>query len=132
MIIKFSKINASQIYFRLKDIWGCEKFSKCRAFIKLKKKTNVEHFFHFLMLNVFSIKELFNKPLEIQWNITGTLPGKLKLFWALSYKILPPEITKTSESAVLGSNLGAIESMWNSVVFYDFVNFWNCQLLSFG
>ena len=99
--MKFSKINASQIYFRLKDIWGCENFSKFRGFIKLQKKTIVECFFHFLMLNLFSIKELFNKPLEIQWNITGTLPGKLKLFWALSYKILPPEITKTSEIAVL-------------------------------
>ena len=49
------------------------------------------------MLNISSITELLCKPSEIQWNITGTLPGKLKIkFWGtLSYKILPPEITKT-------------------------------------
>ena len=44
------------------------------------------------------MKELLHKPSEIQWNITGTLLGKLKrkISWALSYKILPPpEITKT-------------------------------------
>ena len=44
------------------------------------------------MLNISSIKELLHKPSEIQWNITGTLSGKLKrkISWALSYKILPP------------------------------------------
>ena len=38
----------------------------------------VERFFQFLMLNISSIKELLHKPLEIQWNIIGTLPRKLK------------------------------------------------------
>ena len=45
---------------------------------KIAKKTHVEHFFQFLMLNISSIKELLQKPSEIQWNMTGTLPGKLK------------------------------------------------------
>ena len=71
------------------------------------------------MLNISSIKELFHKPSEIQWNITGTLPGKLKrkISWALSYKILPPEITKTWEIAIFGGNLGTCESFWNSTIF---------------
>ena len=44
-----------------------------------------------------------------QWNITGTLPRKLKrnIFWTLSYKILPLEITKTWEIAILGGTFGA-------------------------
>ena len=60
------------------------------------------------MLNISSIKELLHKPSEIQWNITGTLPGKLKrkIYWALSYKILPFEIIKTWEIAILGGALG--------------------------
>ena len=77
--MKFSEINASHIYFRLKDISGSENFlSKIRRFIKLQKKTMWNLFFNFFMLNIFSIKELLHKPSEIQWNITGILPGKLK------------------------------------------------------
>ena len=38
----------------------------------------MEHFFQFLILNISSIKELLHKPSEIQWNITGTLPTKIK------------------------------------------------------
>ena len=50
-----------------------------------KQTTHVEHYFQFLMLNISTIKELLHKPSEIQWNIIGTLPGKLKrkLSWAL-------------------------------------------------
>ena len=71
------------------------------------------------MLNIPSIKELLHKPSAIQWNITGTLPGKLKrkVSWALSYKILSPEITKAWEIAILGGTLGTLEPMWNSKVF---------------
>ena len=77
--MKFSEINASHIYFRLKDISGSENFlSKIRRFIKLRKKPMWNLFFNFFMLNIFSIKELLHKPSEIQWNITGILPGKLK------------------------------------------------------
>ena len=68
--------------------------------IKIAKKTYVEQFFfQFLMLNISSIKKLLHKPSEIQWNITATLPGKLKrkTSWVLSYKIFPPEITKMWE-----------------------------------
>ena len=74
------------------------------------------------MLNIYSIKELLHKHSEIQWNITGTLPGKLKgkTFWALSYKILPPEITKIQEIAILEGTLG-VNVEFN--VFYDFLNF---------
>ena len=135
MIMKFLEINARQIYFRLKDIAGCKNFlSKIRGFIYLQKKPDVECFFQFLMLSIPSIKELLHKPSEIQWNITGTLPGKLKrkISWALSYKILPPEITKMWEIAILGGTFGTWEPMWNSMVFYDFVNFWKFQPLSFG
>ena len=78
------------------------------------------------MLSISSIKELLHKPSEIQWNITGTLPGKLKrkISWTLSYKILPPEITKMWEIAILGGTLGAWEPMWNSMVFL-----WFCEFL---
>ena len=88
-----------------------------QGFHKIVKENHVERFFQFLMLKISSIKELLHKPSEIQWNITGTLPGKLKrkISWALSYKILPPEITKIWEIAIFGSTLGAWEPMWNSL-----------------
>ena len=86
------------------------------------------------MLNISSVKELLHKPSEIQWNITGTLPGKLKrkLWGALHFTILPPEITKMWEIAIFGGTLGAWEPICNSMVFYDFVDFWMFQSLSFG
>ena len=67
-------------------------------------KNDVKHIFQFLMLSTSSIKEQLHKPLKVQWNITGTLPGKLKrkIYWALSYKILPPKITRMWKSAILG------------------------------
>ena len=76
-------------------------------------------FLQFLMLNISSIKELLHNFSEIHWNITGTLPGKLKwkCSWALSYKILPPEITKMGGIAILGGTLGTWEQMWNSMFF---------------
>ena len=89
IIMKFSEINASQIYFRLNNISDSENFiSKIGGSLNCKKKP-WEHFFQFLMLNISSMKELLQKPSEIQWNITGTLPGKLKrkICWALSCKI---------------------------------------------
>ena len=48
-------------------------------------------------------------PMSLLQNITGALPGKLKrkISWALSYKILPPEITKTWQIAIFGGTLGA-------------------------
>ena len=124
-----SDILQTEGYFR---VW---KFSfQDRGFHKIAKKIHVERFFQFLMLNISSIKELLHKPSEIQWNITGTLPGKLKRKFRglLTYKILPLEIIKTGEIAILGGTLGAWEPMWNSMVFYDFVNFWKFQPLSFG
>ena len=74
------------------------------------------------MLNISSMKELLQKPSEIQWNKTVSLAGKLKrkISWALSYKILPAEIRKTWEIAIFGGTLGAWESMWNSMVFLWF------------
>ena len=64
----------------------------------------MECFFKFLILNISSIKELLHKPSEIQENIAGTLPGKIKIkiYWAFSYKILHPEITKMLKVAILG------------------------------
>ena len=95
------------------------------------------------MLNISSIKELLHKPSGVQWNIIGTLPEKLKrkitwaekikrkITWALSYKILPPEITKMWGIAISEGIWGAWEPMWNSMGFYDFLNFWKFQSLSF-
>ena len=48
---------------------------------------------------------------------------KTKIFWALYYKILPPEITEMWEIASLEGTFGTWEPMFNSMVFYDFVNF---------
>ena len=100
--MKSSEINESQIYFWLKDIFW--KFSFQDQGVHKIGKNHVKCFFQFLMLNIFSIKELLRKPSEIQWNIIWILQGKLKrqICWALSYKILPPEITKTWEIALLG------------------------------
>ena len=69
-----------------------------------KKKKSRMFYFLFLMLSSSSIKELLHKPAEIQWNITETLPGKLrrKISWALSFEILPPENTKMWEIAIFG------------------------------
>ena len=90
-----------------------------------KKPNHVECFFQFLMLNISSTKELLHKPLEIKWNITGTLSGKLKrkTYWALSCKILPPEITKMWEIPIFGGVFGAWETMWNLMVFLWFHEF---------
>ena len=108
-----NQINASQIYFRLKDISDSENFlSKIRGFVKLQKKKKKSKpcgmFFQFLMLKMSSIKELLYKTSEIQWNITETLPEKLKrkISWALPCKILPPEITKKWGIAFFGGWVG--------------------------
>ena len=86
---------------------------------------HVEGFFQFLILNISSINWLPHKPSEIQWIITGKL--KRKLFWALSYKILPPEITKTWEIAILGVLWGP-GNQWGIQWFFDFVSFWSFSL----
>ena len=80
------------------------------------------------MLKIPSIKELLHKPSEIQWNITGTFPGKLKIKIG-SYKILPPEITKKWGIAFFlegGGYFGGLETniefngfLW----FYEFLKF---------
>ena len=71
---------------------------------KTAKKKHAKHFFQFLMLNISSIKELLQKPSETQWNITTTLPGKLKrkISWALCYKILPLKSQKCKKLLFLG------------------------------
>ena len=94
--------------------------------LKFSFKKPCGMFFQFLMVKFSSIKELLHKPSEIQWNITGTLPGKLKrkISWDLRYKVLPPEIRKTWEITIFGGTLGSWEPMWNFMVFYDFVSFW--------
>ena len=84
----------------------------------------MECFFQYLMLNISSLKELLHKSSEIQWNITGTLPGKLKKkFGALSYKVLPHDITKMQEIAILEDTLGSRELRWNSLFFLWFFEF---------
>ena len=96
-----------------------------QGFHKIAKKTHVQRFFQFLILNISSIKWLLHKPLENQWNITGK--QKRKLFWALSYKILPPEITKTWEIAIFGVIWGP-GNQWGIQWFFDFLNFWSFSL----
>ena len=78
------------------------------------------------MLNISSIKELLHKPSNIQWNMTGTLPEKLKrnILGALSYKILPFEIKKTWEIAILRGIWGAWELMRNSMSFFIILWIW--------
>ena len=64
------------------------------------------------------------------WNFQKLMQVRYTLdLRTFQVKILPPEITKTWEFAILGGNLGAWEPIWISMVFYDFVDFWNCQLL---
>ena len=87
------------------DIPGCENvLSKIREFIKLQKKNHVKHFVQIFMLNISPIEELLHKPAEIKTNVAGALPRKLKKinYWAWSYEILPPEITKMLETIILG------------------------------
>ena len=126
-------MQVTYIYFWLKDISGFENFlSKIRGLIKLNKKTMSNVFFQFLMLNISSIKELLHKSSEIQWNITETLPRKLKrkISWALSYKILPPEITKMWEMSILGGGggyFGTNVGLGTNVEPTGF--FWFCEFL---
>ena len=90
----------------------------------------MEHFFQLLMLNISSIKKLLHKPSEIQWNITGTLQGKPKrnISWALSYKILPPEIQKTWKIAILGGIWGP-GNQWG--IQWFFMILWISESFSF-
>ena len=123
--MKFSEINANQIYFWLKNISGCESFlSKIRGFIKLQKDP-LERFFQFLMLNISSIKELLHKPSEIQWNITGTLPGRLKrnFLWLYPTRYYSLKSQKTWDIAIFWGNLG----LGTNVEFNDFL--WFCKFL---
>ena len=138
--MKFSEINASHIYFRLKDISGSENFlSKIMRFIKLQKNPMWNLFFNFFMLNIFSIKELLHKPSEIQWNITGILPGKLKrkIFIGFILQDITPWNHKNMRNFFFflgggGVLLGPGNQCGIEWFFYDFVNFWNFQPLSFG
>ena len=59
--------------------------------------------------------------MKFNWN--SIMKTKTKIFWALYYKILPPEITEMWEIASLEGTFGTWEPMFNSMVFYDFVNF---------
>ena len=103
------------------DVPGCENvFSKIREFIKLQKKNHVKHFFQIFMLNISPIEKLLHKPAKIKTNIPGALYRKLTKinYWALSYEILPPEITKMLEILLLGL-------LWefNPLFFYYFIKF---------
>ena len=99
--MRFPEINTSQICFWLKGISDWKLSFQDQGVIILQKRT-CGTFFQFFMLNISSIKELLYKPSEIQWNVTGTQPRKLKrkISWALSYKISLPEITKMWEIAI--------------------------------
>ena len=100
IIIKFSEINASQIYVQLKDISGSENFlSKIVRVHKIVKKTHMECFFQ-LMLNISSIKELLHKFLGVH---------------PLSY--YPLKSRKHKKLLFFCCVLGAWEPMWNFMLF---------------
>ena len=104
------------------DIPGCENvLSKIREFIKLQKKNHVKHFVQIFMLNISPMEELLHKPAEIKTNLAGALHRKLKKinYCALSYEILPPEITKMLEILLLGL-LWKFNPMCSSIVFLLF------------
>ena len=74
--MKFSEINASQIYFWLKDVSGCKNFlSKIRGFIKLQKSP-CETFF-----SICDVKYFFNKR-----TVTKTLRNTVKQNWTSTRK----------------------------------------------
>ena len=113
------------------DVPGCENvFSKIREFIKLQKKNHVEHFFQIFMLNISPIEELLHKPAEIKTNIPGARYRKLRKinYWALSYEILAPEITKMLEIPLLGL-LWDFNPMCSSIVFFIILS--NSESFSF-
>ena len=81
------------------------------------------------MLNISSIKELFHKPSEIQWNITGTLPGKLKrkISWALILQHITPWNHKNMRNCYFFLGGGYFVDVGTNVEFNDFV--WFCEFL---
>ena len=77
------------------------------------------------MLNISSIKELLHKPSEIQWNTTGTLPGRLKrnFLWFYPTRYYSLKSQKTWDIAIFWGNLG----LGTNVEFNDFL--WFCKFL---
>ena len=113
IIMKLSEINASQIYFWLKDISDCDSvLTNIRGFIKLKKSHN--------NLFNFDLKYFFNKrtftltctnPMKYSWNSTGKI-NKKNITGFLLQEITPwNHINWTID--ILGGTLGAWEPMWN-------------------
>ena len=98
------------------------------------------------MWNIFSIfavkysstKELLHKPSEIQSNITGTLLAKLNIIFfflgggGFILQDITPWNNKNVRNCYFLGTLGAWEPMWNSMVFYDFVNFTSFSLYHLG
>ena len=111
-------------------------FQRSRSLWNCKRKTMLNIFFQFFMLNISAIKELLHKLAKIQTNIAGALHRKLKKNpWTLSYKILPPEITKMLEIPILGllwglqTQCGISLFFLFSFFFFFFFFFWFYQFL---
>ena len=130
MLLDHHEISRNQCKSDILLTWGHFRLSQCflpdQGVHKIAKKICVECFFQFLMLNISLIKDLLHKPSETQWNITGTLPGKLKrkISWALSYKILSPEITDLRNCHFGGyfGDLGTnVEFSWFFLWFCEFL-----------
>ena len=83
------------------------------------------------MLDISSIQELLHKTSEIQWNITGTLPEKLK---KKKKKIVffYPITQKNLKICYFWGYFGGLETNVEFNAFYNFVNFWKFKSLSFG
>ena len=76
-------------------MWKCS--FRDQGVHKIVKTTHEERFFEFYFYKfiffskISPIKEMLHKPSEIEWNITGTLPGKLngKISWAYPTRYYP-------------------------------------------
>ena len=92
---------------------------------KISKKTHVERFFQFLMLNTSSIKKLWHKPSEIQWNITGTLRGKpKKKLFGFTLQDITPRNHKSMRNCYFWGYFGGLGT---NVEFNGFL--WFCEFL---
>ena len=133
--MKFSEINASQIYFWIKDISGCEDFlSKIRRLIKLQKKKpiwkvssifDVKYFF-----NKRTVTQIFRNPVKYNWN--STRKTKMKMFLGFILQDITPWNHKSGRNCYFGGYFGDLGTNVEFNVFYDFVNIWKFQPLSFG
>ena len=98
------------------------------------KKKLCATFFSIFDVKYFLKKRTVNKPSEIQWNITGTIPRKLerKLLGLYPTRYNPLKSQKREKLLFTEVLWGPANQCGIQWFFYDFINFWNFQPLSFG